>query len=97
MPAIVPSERESGDVADMQKFLLIKARVWSYEKEWRVVSELSNTTMAYAPDALKRVIVGANATTRTVNALKRAVETERIEIVRLKLANDRFRLEELPP
>lgn len=94
MPTIVVSEREIGDVVDLRAFLLIKARVWSYEKEWRVVSELSDTTIEYPPEALKRILVGAKATTRTVNGLKRAVDTRRIEIVRLKLANDRFRLEE---
>lgn len=94
MPTILPSEREFGNVADLRRFLLIKARVWSYEKEWRLVSELSNTTIEYPREALKRIFVGARATARTVNALKRAVDSQRIEIVRLKLANDRFRLEE---
>jgi hypothetical protein len=96
MPTIVPSEREFGDVADLQNFLLIKARVWSYEKEWRVVSALSNTTIGYPPESLKRVFIGAKATTRTVNALARAIDTQRIDIVRLKLANNSFRLEERP-
>ena len=95
MPTITPSERQIGSAVDLRRFLLTKARVWSYEKEWRIVSESSNTTIEYPPEALKRILVGAKATTRTVNALKRAVDTRRIEIVRLRLANDRFRLEEL--
>lgn len=94
MPTISPSEREFGDVADMRRFLLIKARVWSYEREWRIVSDSSRTTIEYPRKSLKRILVGAKATTRTFNALKRAVDTRRIEIVRLKLANDRFRLVE---
>ena len=96
MPKVVPSEREFGDVVEIRKFLLIKAREWRYEKEWRVVSNLSNATLDYPPDALKRIFIGAKAKTRTVNALRRSVAGRSVSIVRLKLSNNKFVLEESP-
>jgi len=96
MPTVTPSERDLGDLFVLRRFLLIKAREWRYEKEWRVVSKLSNTTMDYPPDALKRILIGAKATTRTLNALRRSVEGRPVGIVRLKLSDNKFRLEESP-
>lgn len=96
MPTVVPSERDFGKLFDLRGFILIKAREWQYEKEWRIVSSLSNTTIAYPPEALKRILIGAKATTRTVNALRRSVEGRPVIIVRLQLSDNRFRLEEVP-
>lgn len=96
MPVITPSERELGDLQDLRQFVLTKARKWRYEREWRLLSEQSNTTIAYPPQALTRILVGARATTRTINALSRAVDTNRVDIVRLRLASNNFRLESAP-
>jgi len=97
LPTTVPSEREPGNLDCLRRFLLVKARVWSYEKEWRIVSEMSDTTIAYPRAAIKRILVGAKASVRTHNALKKAVASRPIEVVRLKLAIDKFRLEESLP
>ncbi|APZ96160.1 DUF2971 domain-containing protein [Fuerstiella marisgermanici] len=96
MPTVAPSVREFGDLFELKKFLLIKAREWRYEKEWRIASSLSNAPLDYPPEALKRILIGAKATTRTVNALRRSVEGRPVSIVRLKLSDNRFRLEESP-
>ncbi|MCA9012022.1 MAG: DUF2971 domain-containing protein, partial [Planctomycetaceae bacterium] len=96
MPTVSPSERDFGDIFELRRFLLTKAREWRYEKEWRIVSELSDTTIDYPPAALKRIFVGAKATTRTMNTLRRSVEGRPVEIVKLKLSDNRFRLEEVP-
>lgn len=96
MPTVTPSERDFGDIFELRQFLLTKAREWRYEKEWRVVSNLSNAAIEHPPDALKRILVGAKASNRTLNALRRSIVGRPVGIVKLKLSDNKFQLEESP-
>lgn len=96
MPTVTPSERDFGNIFELRQFLLTKAREWRYEKEWRVVSNLSNAAIEHPPDALKRILVGAKASNRTLNALRRSIAGRPVGIIKLKLSDNKFQLEESP-
>jgi hypothetical protein len=49
----------AGDLAHMLELLLLKAKCWEYEQEWRVLHTEKNTLFGYDRASLSRVIFGA--------------------------------------
>ena len=96
MPSVVPGVRDLGDLYDLKQFMLVKAREWKYEKEWRIISSTADTPLKYPPESLKRIIVGAKAKPCTINALQKACAGRSIVIVQLQLCENHFRLKETP-
>ncbi len=63
---------EIKELCDFPKSLLTKLRVWSIEKEWRILSE--NERFNFKQEAIIEIVLGLNATEKTMNWFKQFVE-----------------------
>ena len=93
--------RPSAALADINgvDYFLVKSGHWAYEREWRIFRPLSEAAVVhdgvsfdvhlfhYPPDALQTVIVGARASTQTIQIIKSIVRSmDELSHVRLRLA-----------
>ena len=95
MPRHDASVKELGARGDVTALLLVKAREWKYEKEWRLLCEGCDEFVDYPPDALKAVYFGARASQNTLQQVTSAVNLAKTRLVQMRLAEDEFRLAEV--
>ncbi len=79
--------RPRGTLSEMEMidYFLVKSVHWSYEREWRIIHPLSDSStiipdepfdihlFTFPPDALQAIIVGARATDKTKNEILNAI------------------------
>lgn len=85
----------------VQSMFLTKSNEWSYEREWRLMAERSNSKLNIRPDAITAVILGASMSANDRRFIAHTVN-QRIPPLRLLQANidvDDYKLnaEELTP
>lgn len=92
--------------ATMTKTFLMKADVWAYEEEWRVMKHPGSPVsdfegrglVTYDPDALDGIIFGCRATPADIAEVRRWVAGRKqpVELLRAAPDADRFKLDVLP-
>ena len=95
MPRHEASVKELGSRVDVTSFLLVKAREWKYEKEWRLLSEGFDVLLEYPPEALTAIYFGAKVSQDTLQQVTSVMNPANTRPVQMKLADDKFKLVEV--
>lgn len=95
LPRHEASVKELGSRVDVTSFLLVKAKEWKYEKEWRLLCEGFDELVEYPPEALTAIYFGAKVSQDTLQQVTSVVNPATTRLMQMKLAQDKFKLVEV--
>jgi len=97
MPVHEGSVRELGARSDLTSFLLVKAKEWKYEREWRLLYEVVDAIVKYPVAALTAVYLGAKVSEATESEIRASVKPTMTRVINMELAADKYKLLEARP
>lgn len=86
--------KKLGTPFDVTSFLLVKAKEWKYEKEWRLLRERSNELVAYPREALTAIYFGTKISPDDRRRITSAVKHSNTKLFQFQMSNNSFKLEE---
>ena len=97
MPTRQALAKKLGTPFNVTSFLLVKAKEWKYEKEWRLLRERSNELVAYPREALTAIYFGAKISPDDRRRITSAVKHSNTKLFQFQMSNNTFKLEEAMP
>jgi hypothetical protein len=92
MPVHEVKLRDDGARVDVASFLLVKAKEWKYEKEWRLLCDVVNAAVKYPREALTSVYLGAKISETTESQIRAIVDPAMTHVIKMRLAADKYKL-----